>query len=487
MGTIRKQGIQNAIINYTGIAIGFINLIVLQPLFLSPEEIGLTRLLFYFSSLVAVFLPLGINHITIRFFPVFRNEANKHHGYFGFMLLFPLAGFLICSLFLWMTAPFFMNQYQTESPLFSEYFEWVLPLSFFLGLINVLGVYAASIFKTAFPSFLNDVLSRILTMAVISAYYLDWISLDVFVGFFVGVSGLQVLLLFIYALKLEETSFQYNKEKFSKDKVMEMAGYGGIVSLAAISGLGLKMLDTLVLGKYLPLSFVGIYSIAAFIPTLIEAPLNALERITASKIAHATVANKKDEIKTIYYQSSRYLFLLGGILFLGININTDSLFTFLPPGFESGKPVVGIISLAALVNMAGGSNGYIMLSSDKYKLAAGMLISVAVLSFILSVWWIPLFGMNGAASAMTISVCVLGISRFLLIKSKFGLQPYDGKSVRIAILIFACLITNGFIPAMDQPITDFFIRSTIITALYAAGAHGLKIAPELYRNFFAKN
>jgi hypothetical protein len=40
MGVIKRQGIKNTIAVYIGLAIGFLNLIVIQPYFLSKEELG---------------------------------------------------------------------------------------------------------------------------------------------------------------------------------------------------------------------------------------------------------------------------------------------------------------------------------------------------------------------------------------------------------------------------------------------------------------
>jgi O-antigen/teichoic acid export membrane protein len=55
-----------------------------------------------------------------------------------------------------------------------------------------------------------------------------------------------------------------------------------LLSVASFASLGLKYLDSIMIAKYLPLAQVGIYTIAVFIPTVIEAPLNSLEKIAAS-------------------------------------------------------------------------------------------------------------------------------------------------------------------------------------------------------------
>ena len=74
MGSIQKQAIQNTIISYLGVAIGFVNTLILQPKMLSPEELGLTRILYSTSVLIATLFPLGLNAFTIKFFPKFRNS-----------------------------------------------------------------------------------------------------------------------------------------------------------------------------------------------------------------------------------------------------------------------------------------------------------------------------------------------------------------------------------------------------------------------------
>ena len=71
MGVIKRQGIKNTIATYIGFVIGFVNLIVIQPHLLTKEELGLTRILYSFSLLIAMFVPLGIGNATTRFFPMF--------------------------------------------------------------------------------------------------------------------------------------------------------------------------------------------------------------------------------------------------------------------------------------------------------------------------------------------------------------------------------------------------------------------------------
>ena len=84
MGVIQQQGIKSTVITYAGIFIGFLSLLVIQPQFLNPEIIGLTRILYSFSFLVSTIVPLSIVNITTRFFPRFRASEKKTPWVFWF-------------------------------------------------------------------------------------------------------------------------------------------------------------------------------------------------------------------------------------------------------------------------------------------------------------------------------------------------------------------------------------------------------------------
>ena len=92
---------------------------------------------------------------------------------------------------------------------------------------------------------------------------------------------------------------------------MQLVKYGMLLWFASVASIGLKYFDAIMIGQYMPLSFVGIYTVAAFIPTIIEAPLNAFDRIASSKIAFAWQENNRAEIDSIYRKSSLYMFMIG--------------------------------------------------------------------------------------------------------------------------------------------------------------------------------
>jgi O-antigen/teichoic acid export membrane protein len=94
VGEIKKQSINNTALSYIGAALGFL-IIYIQPHLISSADIGLLRLLFSFSWMAAVIMPLGAGSITMRYFPKIKNSDNKHNGFFLLLLLITSLGALI--------------------------------------------------------------------------------------------------------------------------------------------------------------------------------------------------------------------------------------------------------------------------------------------------------------------------------------------------------------------------------------------------------
>ncbi|MCW3124868.1 MAG: hypothetical protein JWO03_526 [Bacteroidetes bacterium] len=488
MGIIQRQGIRNSIITYVGIALGAISLIIIQPRFLTKEEIGLTRILFSFSALVANFAPLGMNSTILRYFPYFRNRDERHYGFFGFMLLFPLLGFLLIALTLYAFRDYIIARYVGQSKLFTDYFYYIFPLTFFLSFISILTAYSYSIFRTSLPALLNDIVVRIGGMLLFTAYFIKWLDRDQFVALFVGIYGTQLLVLVFYLFYEDRPSIWVKWEHYKEHRPIRMFTYGLFMSLAGMSSMGLRYMDTLMLGTYKPqqaflnaLDIVGIYSIAAFVATFVEAPMNALEKIIVPQVADAWKRNDIENIRDIYYKSSKYLSLLGGLLFLLINLNIDSLFQLIPDkDYSLAKGVIFIISLGTLINMSTGNNDCIIYTSTRYKILTWLLVGLVFIAFINYKIFIPLFGMEGAAIATALSATLYNLAKFGIIWRLFHLQPFTIANLKVLGVIVVTGLSVYFIPSVNNPFADIAIRSSITGSIFGALVYMLRIVPEFH-------
>lgn len=478
MGVIKKQSILNTAVVYTGIIIGFANLLYFQPFYLKPEEIGLTRVLFSFSGILSVLMPLGTANIIIRFFPQYRNDEEGHNGFMGLALLYGFVSFLFLSTILYLCQDFITAQYVRQSRLFANYFWLVYPLAFFLSFIQLLNVYAFSLFKSVVPSIFSEVIVRLLNIAIILLYHFGIFSFNQFVISFVLLYGINFLLITIYAFYISNFKLLFRLSSFDKETKSLMLRYGLIMAIAAVASLGIKSADMVVFAKYYKLDVAGVYSVALFIGLFIETPLNSLDRIASTKMAAALAINNTKEVHDIYHKSSANLFLIGGFLFLGVNSCITPLFSFLPIEYQGNELVVLTISLGALFNMASGSNTSIIYNSEHgikgTFLLAGVFALLLALLFIL----IPIYGTVGAAAAVALGSFAYNLGKLIFIKVYYNMQPFNADSIKLAVIIAALFVVGIYLPHLNNAILDILYRGAVVSALYFLVTFILKLIPE---------
>jgi len=466
MGIIQRQGIQSTIITYAGIFIGFLSLLWVQPNFLKAEEVGLTRVLFSFSFLVSTVLPMSAGNVIARYFPRFRDAAAKHHGFLGFILLFPLIGILICFPLLYFLKPLIVAQYVEESPLFASYFSLIFPLSLILTLLAIVNNYLYSIFRPLLPALGQEIIIRLLFIFLVFWYASGQLSLENFIYAFVGTYLMQLLLVVYQLLKIGNISLKPDRSLLTPQFIKEIRKYAWMVFLAGIASMAIKLMDVIILGQFVPLALVGVYGIAAFIPIFIEAPINALDKVANAQIAHSWEKNDIQNIQDIYYKSARYLFLLGGLLFLLITLNAPYVLKWLPNEYYQGLPVISILSLSALFNLMTGSNSSIIFTSEKFTAGAIALVSVAVIDLILLYTFIPIWGIEGAAWATCSASLLYNTFKWIYIKVKFKLQPFDLRTIYISAAILATYGITSFLPLLGNVWMDCALHTILASTLY---------------------
>jgi O-antigen/teichoic acid export membrane protein len=437
MGVIQRQGIKNAIISYTGICIGFLSLLIVQPRILSPSEIGLTRLLFSFSSILSTLIPLGMVSATIRFFPMFKNKNKNNYGFFPFVLLITFIGFLFVGALIYVFKKQIIQLYTDKSFLFTIYFEGVFWLAFFLSFSAVISAYCTANLKTTIPSFINDIYLRIASILVFFIYYLKWINLDQMVLLFILIYGTQFVILLLYSYLIEPFRLTIHFSYLRQKNLKMIIEYGLLFAVGLMASMGLRYLDSVILGIYLPLSVVGVYTVCSFIPTIIEIPLTAIEKISNPKIAEFWETGNITQISKVYELSVKILSIVSSIVFLMVLINLKYLLSYLPSQYAQAYHAIIIISLGALINAYTGINNGILYFSKKYKTGLALLLFLLVTTIILDVMLIPFFGINGAAIATSTALSVYNIIKYFYIRYSFKLNPYNFNIIKtIGVLIF---------------------------------------------------
>lgn len=480
MGQIKNQAIKNSIVSYSGASIGFINFIILLPYVFSAEQIGLTRLLQNSASLIVPFAELGIISIVLRYYPFYKADTNKKLSFISYCLGAAFIGFLIFSCLYVLFKKELSLLFIEKSPLVLNYYYYIIPLVFFIAFTGILEAISNSLYKTVFPNFLREVLLRIAISILAILFVVNVIDFNEFITAFIFAYCFPFLLLILYLYKLKEISFNFAFTPIPQTALKEMATYGLFVLLGSTGHLLVNYIDTIMLGAFVGLEETGIYVTAFYMAVVIEIPRRSIRQIVVPHIADAWGHGDIKKIKDIYIKTSINQLIIGVYIFLGVWVNIDSIFQLMPNGevYSAGKFVVFYILISKLIDMGAGVNGEIIALSPRYRFNMYSILILAGLAIITNLLFIPLMGINGAAMATAISLFLYNLVKYIFVKIRFQLDPFNLNTLKVLIIGLMCLLLINLIPDVNNPFLNILIKSSIITPAFIIPIYFFKVSKD---------
>ncbi|WP_225307086.1 oligosaccharide flippase family protein [Adhaeribacter soli] len=482
MGIIQKQGIQNTVISYAGMALGYVNTILLMPNFLTTEQVGLTTLLVSLATMFAQFSALGFGNMSIRFFPHFRNKEKQHHGFLFLLLSVPMLGFLLVTgLFILLKPKILAHYADKNADLLLEYYYYIVVLAFFTLLYMLQEAYLKSLYKTVVPSFVQDFLLRLLISLSVTVYALGWIDFKQFVLLFIGVNSITSLVLLVYIVFLKQFFIRPSRQAFSIRPIGEIIAYGLFAFTGNISATIINTVDSLMILDYLSLSEVGIYRVAVIVTSAIAVPGRSMLKIVVPQVSDYWKNNDMKAMDVIYKRVTSVNLVICSLVFIGIWANIDNIFSILPKDYAGGKYVFFFMGLARLFDMATGINGSILLTSPKYRYDLLFSVLLAALTIFTNYIFIPIYGINGAAFASMLTYFAINLLRLGFVWYVYKIQPFGWQSLLLLGIATLAFALSTMIPVLPDVWLDIVMRSAAIVVLYGFLILFLKASPDATR------
>jgi O-antigen/teichoic acid export membrane protein len=490
MGIIIRQSIKSSIVTYFGVVIGTINVLFLYNKFLTPEQLGLYTALISFPLVFSSLSNLGTPHVATRFFNQFADEKNKHNGFLGYVITAPMIGFLLFLMIYAIFKSIFEDIYSENSPLLLKYF-WIFPIiTFFCIYQNVLEAYSRVHLRIVVPAIIREVFLKLSNSALALLFGFGFISFDQLVFGIIIFYFLAICFLLIYFKILGKLFLKFDFSFIKKPIFKEMYKYGLWTMAGGATATILPHIEKIMLPAYKGgLEQTAIFNIALSIGLVIAIPRNAISSISEPLLAESWTKKNLEHILEIYKKSALNLLIVGVLLFLGIWCNIDSIFNIIPNSeiYQKGKFVVLIVGLYSVFDMATGLNSEILKNSPYYKYDFVFYIARFVILLISNLILIPIYGYNGAAVAMLVSVIIYNGIKYIFIQQKLNMQPFDLKTVKVLFLGIFTFILVSFIPKIDgsffNEITSIIIKSILIVAIYASGIILLKVSDDVNNIF----
>ncbi|MBC8321727.1 MAG: oligosaccharide flippase family protein [Bacteroidetes bacterium] len=479
MGLIQKQSISGTIYSYVGVVLGFVATAILYPRIFSTEEVGLLRILVSYSVLFSQFAGLGINTITVRLFPYFRDYERKHHGYLGLALLVSMIGLIISVSAFILLKTLILGGDKEGADLLTKYYYYIVPLIVFTLLFNVFDTYYRVLYNAVKGIIYKEVVQRTLILLVVILFYFETIDFHNAVILYTIALISPTILLFLSLIYNKQLFLTPNINFIDKKLSREMMSVGVFGVIASFSGVLVLNIDVIMVERMLGLSDAGIYSITFFFGTLILVPMRTMGKISSVVIADAWKINDLNLINQIYKKSSISLSIVGLLLFIGIWGNIDNVFHIIPSEYLPGKYVILIIGIANLIDIALGVSPHIIVNSKHYRYLSYFLIIFTALIIISNLLLIPIYGIVGAAIATLISKFIYSLINYIFLYRAYRLQPFTSKTIILYIIGAFAYGASLLLPEQTNYIVDIFIRSSFILVIFSLPVYFLNVSEDI--------
>ncbi|MFO7873633.1 MAG: polysaccharide biosynthesis C-terminal domain-containing protein [Bacteroidales bacterium] len=479
MGIVQRDSFRITLIAYAGAAIGYLNKIFLFTNFLETEQVGLANLMVTISLIYAQVAAFGAGHIVIRFFPFFNEPKKQHHGFLFAVLAFSMAGFVLATLlFLLLQKPFALL-YQESSPLLVEYAIYLIPLGLGTMLFHIFEAYLRSLFKNTVSSVTHELVLRGMVTVVIVLFALGGISFRHFVMLYVASYCMPAVILIGYAAFKGYLKIKPVWSPLIKRLGKIMLVYGLFTLFNNLSNFLFTSIDALMVAGMINLSAAGIYTTMVFVVSVMLIPYRSMVKVSAPLVADYWKKRAITEIQQLYRKAAAGNMVVGSIVFLLLWVNLDTLFYLMSPEYEAGRYVFLLLGAGKLFDMSSGLNAIILHTSKKYRYGIMFTVMMVLFAIIANYFFIPLWGMEGAAFASMLTLILFNTLRILFLKLHFHIQPFVRKQIWVPILLAAIMVLFGMIDPFGIIFLDVPLRSAIAAVLFLLPVWRLKISEDL--------
>lgn len=481
MGIVIRQSIKGSIVSYAGAFIGMLSTIFIYPYFLTPELIGLNRILIDSAFLFAFIAQIGIPNAIIRFSPQLKKmglirEAYRH------ALLLPLISFVLFGTLVFLGKDYFQGLFTDNAPLYSKYFLLVIPFGLVCVYLGIIENFAAAYHRIAIPKLIRDVILRILLIGSAILFFYLQLSVDLYVLLIIVSYAMAVLILYSYFMRLQRIlSPRENRRGIPREILGKIFPYMGFVMLAGIGTNVVTKVDAFMISSMIGLGSTGIYTISFFMSSILEIPSRATLQISAPFVSESLENNDLVRLKDLYVRYSSNQAIIGGLLLIMLWANINSIFYLMPNGevYAAGKLVVLLVGLGKLIDVSTGINNVILIYSKYYRYMIVFVLTLGIITVSGNYILIPILGINGAAIASLFSYFIINSMVILFIYRKLGIQPFTWKTLKIFLLISGAFLINFLLPQLDNWFLNSLYRSFILFGLFVIVTYFYKLSEDL--------
>lgn len=498
MGKVSKKVISESIWKFISTIItkaGALIFVILLARFLKPEGFGIYNLAMSIALTFTILTDLGINKTLLRYFSFELGKGDKSKAAAYARYLFKIK-FLVVTI---VSVLFFVLAYPLSFWVFkkSELFLPLIILSVYLIVISLemfLEYFFYAIKKIKFLT-IKEVISQVLRISLALLVFAVLTGYSRIAGIFISLIFIHILVsIFLFILLKKHAGFIFKKSKSSIDK-KKLFSFMKYLAVGGISAMFFAYVDIIMLGIFLPSSYVGYYSVAvALMGALILL-------IPASNILFPVFTQlKTNQLRVSFDKVFKYVCLLSFPLIFGsLAVGKYFISTFY--GYDYLPSVLPFYLLSFLVfsSILTGILVALFSAREKPKYFIKPLLISSVLNVILNYFLIKFFlnfsfelAMVGAAIATLCTryfyMVLLGFTSRKKLHLRFK-PVYFIKPLFASIIMFGVIfIINSFVKDMSWIIglgeifIGVLVYFSLLILIKGIGKEDVRMLKEVIKN-----
>ena len=189
------------------------------------------------------------------------------------------------------------------------------------------------------------------------------------------------------------------------------------------------------------------------------------------------------KLQEIYSQTSLNQLIIGGFIFLVVWINIDLLLSTLKDAYLQVKPLILIVGLGKLFDLATGANAEILVLSKHSKITMATYIFLIIASTLANLLLIPLWGLIGSAVATSVSLILYNLIRMVFLYATYRLQPFSNNTLKACLLLVSSFGIYYLLPDTPNKWFNGFYQTAFVTLAMSVSLVFFRISPEIMASY----
>ena len=235
------------------------------------------------------------------------------------------------------------------------------------------------------------------------------------------------------------------------------------------------------LGFFVSSSEIGIYAVAAKAAMVLGLFLISLNLIAAPAISALYARGNEIGMHSLYKVITRWAFTLALPFFLIIMILAPDIMAVFGSEFKAGAPVLQLIAIGQIINVATGPCGWMLNMTDHQHLNVLNNFLALLVAVALSLMLIPTYGAVGAALAVGSSTVLINLLRLLQVYRVLHFHPYNIsfiKPIFAGLLAMLAVLWIDYVVSYNSGWLHLIISTMVLLVTYWIFFFVLKPEPE---------